>query len=308
MYVGLHAIVGYIVSLVVGPSKVTIFYAMRCMLGAFSAYSEAVFYTGVDSFFGADVSLVTFVFLLTSTGMFTASTSYLPSTFAMYCFMSAYGKWLVGHDTRAVFFSVLGVLLGWPFAAVAVVPMALNILWKRRLLSVIGWGISSVFVILVPMVEIDHYFYGKYVLAVLNIVKYNSAGGDSVLYGVEPWWFYLVNSFLNFNVIFILAVCFSVNDLFCYFEGNSWKAFDTICWWLVVDCIAIVAATQGGTIFIPHLSTDVPNWCTRPSPIPSCYQNDCKESTYIFGKFTPSIYQFACLDYSLIFCYIINLT
>jgi alpha-1,2-mannosyltransferase len=47
-------------------------------------------------------------------------------------------------------------------------------------------------------------YYGKPTFAAFNIVKYNiftSHGPD--LYGTEPWHFYFVNGFLNFNVVFI---------------------------------------------------------------------------------------------------------
>lgn len=54
---------------------------------------------------------------------------------------------------------------------------------------------------------IDSYFYGKLVIAPFNIVLYNiftSHGPD--LYGTEPWSFYLLNGFLNFNIVFILSL------------------------------------------------------------------------------------------------------
>lgn len=54
------------------------------------------------------------------------------------------------------------------------------------------------------MVRIDSLHYGKLVIAPFNLLIYNvfsSKGPD--LYGVEPWYFYLLNGFLNFNFIFI---------------------------------------------------------------------------------------------------------
>ena len=67
--------------------------------------------------------------------------------------------------------------------------------------------------------RIDSLYYGKLVLAPLNIVMYNvftSHGPD--LYGTEPWYFYLFNGFLNFNIIFICALVapFAVVSIFCY--------------------------------------------------------------------------------------------
>lgn len=62
-------------------------------------------------------------------------------------------------------------------------------------------------VLQVYQVAIDSYFYGKLVIAPLNIVFYNiftSHGPD--LYGTEHWSFYLLNGILNFNVVFILSM------------------------------------------------------------------------------------------------------
>ncbi len=65
---------------------------------------------------------------------------------------------------------------------------------------------------------VDLLYYQKWVLALLNILKYNAAGGDSVLFGVEPWYFYGVNAFLNFNVVFVLyLVAFPVCSQFAFF-------------------------------------------------------------------------------------------
>ncbi|XP_028322990.1 alpha-1,2-mannosyltransferase ALG9 isoform X2 [Gouania willdenowi] len=61
---------------------------------------------------------------------------------------------------------------------------------------------------LLPLVAIDSFFYGKMVIAPLNILLYNvftPHGPD--LYGTEPWHFYFVNGILNFNLVFALALC-----------------------------------------------------------------------------------------------------
>ena len=56
---------------------------------------------------------------------------------------------------------------------------------------------------LVTVVVTDSYYYRKLVTAPLNIVLYNIFifhGPD--LYGTESWYFYLINEFLNFSVVF----------------------------------------------------------------------------------------------------------
>ncbi|RUS68602.1 hypothetical protein EGW08_023636 [Elysia chlorotica] len=51
------------------------------------------------------------------------------------------------------------------------------------------------------------HFYGKLVVAPLNIVLYNVFSGHGPeLYGVEPLSFYFINGFLNFNFAFLLAL------------------------------------------------------------------------------------------------------
>ncbi len=61
---------------------------------------------------------------------------------------------------------------------------------------------------LVPSVLVDDYYYGKPVIAVWNLIRYNvfDPHHGSELYGVEEWPFYFINLFLNFNVTFVLSL------------------------------------------------------------------------------------------------------
>lgn len=57
------------------------------------------------------------------------------------------------------------------------------------------------------MVKIDSDYFGKLVIAPWNIIRYNvftSHGPD--IYGTEPFSFYFINGFLNFNFVFIAAL------------------------------------------------------------------------------------------------------
>ncbi|XP_066100547.1 alpha-1,2-mannosyltransferase ALG9 isoform X3 [Saccopteryx bilineata] len=87
-------------------------------------------------------------------------------------------------------------------------PIAFDLLvMKHRWKSFFHWSLVALILFLVPVVVIDSYYYGKLVIAPLNIVLYNvftPHGPD--LYGTEPWHFYLINGFLNFNVVFALAL------------------------------------------------------------------------------------------------------
>lgn len=97
---------------------------------------------------------------------------------------------------------------GWPFAALIGVPIAVDILiFKKQWQMFINWSVISAVGILTPQILVDSYFYGKPVLASLNIVLYNvftSHGPD--LYGTEPATFYLINGILNFNIVFPMAL------------------------------------------------------------------------------------------------------
>lgn len=65
----------------------------------------------------------------------------------------------------------------------------------------------SFFDLQLPMVKIDSSYFGRLVVAPFNIVYYNvftSHGPD--LYGTEPFHFYFVNLFLNFNLVFVAAL------------------------------------------------------------------------------------------------------
>lgn len=57
------------------------------------------------------------------------------------------------------------------------------------------------------MVAVDSSYYGRLVVAPLNLLTYNvfTSHGPN-LYGTEPWHFYFVNGFLNFNLAFPLAL------------------------------------------------------------------------------------------------------
>jgi alpha-1,2-mannosyltransferase len=56
---------------------------------------------------------------------------------------------------------------------------------------------------------VDTFFYSRSVFVAWNIIKYNvfpDAAKGPGLYGTEPWYFYIFNLILNFNVVFPLAL------------------------------------------------------------------------------------------------------
>ncbi|KAF9287841.1 mannosyltransferase [Mortierella alpina] len=159
--------------------------------------------------------------------------TFLPSTFAMYTTMLFFSQMLQcphrqsGKRTFwAIFWVGLGALLGWPFSAAVGLPFALEELlihsrsqsrkktvrfrdWRRmRLLRLLTSSIAVLGCVLVPIILIDRYYYKKLVVVPLNIVLYNVFGGDvgPDIFGTEPWWFYILNGLLNFNILFLAAI------------------------------------------------------------------------------------------------------
>lgn len=84
-------------------------------------------------------------------------------------------------------------------------PIAVDMLILKKKYRIFAqWSVISAIVILVPMTIIDSMHFGKIVIAPLNIIKYNIFSGTGPnLYGTEPYWFYLVNGFLNFNFVWV---------------------------------------------------------------------------------------------------------
>ncbi|KAJ8783377.1 hypothetical protein J1605_009251 [Eschrichtius robustus] len=158
--------------------------------------------------FGLHVSRMMLAFLVLSTGMFCSSSAFLPSSFCMYTTLIAMTGWYMDKTSFAVLGVAAGAILGWPFSAALGLPIAFDLLvMKHRWKSFFHWSLVALMIFLVPVVVIDSYYYGKLVIAPLNIVLYNvftPHGPD--LYGIEPWYFYLINGFLNFNVVFALAL------------------------------------------------------------------------------------------------------
>lgn len=99
------------------------------------------------------------------------------------------------------------MFVGWPFAALLSVPLAMDMLFIRKMYrDFVQWSVISAVVILVPMMLIDSSHYGRFVIAPWNIIRYNIFGGAGPnLYGTEPFSYYFINGFLNFNIIWVSA-------------------------------------------------------------------------------------------------------
>ncbi|KAM4651329.1 alpha-1,2-mannosyltransferase ALG9 isoform 1-T1 [Discoglossus pictus] len=207
-YLWLHALPAWFHANVLQTNKVLVFYFIRCFLAFLSCVCELYFYKAVCKKFGLHVGRLMLAFLVLSTGMFCSAAAYLPSSFCMYTTVIAMTGWYMDKVSVAVLGVAAGAIWGWPFSAVLGVPIAFDLLiLKQKWKSFINWSLVALIIFLVPLVAIDSYYYGKLVIAPLNIILYNvftPHGPD--LYGTEPWSFYFINGFLNFNVVFVMAL------------------------------------------------------------------------------------------------------
>ncbi|XP_077402409.1 alpha-1,2-mannosyltransferase ALG9 isoform X2 [Vanacampus margaritifer] len=207
-YLWLHALPACLHAHVLQTSKVLVFYFVRCVLAFCCCVCELYFYKAVCKKFGLHVGRLMLAFLVVSTGMFSSSAAFLPSSFCMYTTLVAMTGWFQDCTPLAIAGVAAGTIVGWPFSALIGVPIAFDLLViKKQWKSFITWSAVALLLLLGPLVAVDSFFYGKLVVTPLNILLYNvftPHGPD--LYGTEPWHFYFVNGALNFNLVFVLAL------------------------------------------------------------------------------------------------------
>ncbi|KAG9314095.1 glycosyltransferase family 22 protein [Chiua virens] len=206
------------------------FFAVRIFFAVLSTVCEAKFFRTVVEKINDRVGRYLFFILLFNAGMWNAATAFLPSSFAMYATTLAFAFVLepsTVQNTRRTLYATLsfasGAIVGWPFALALSLPFVVEELfvvsgdkvdlashanwmfarWRRLILA----GIVSA-LIFVPVIYIDSVAYGKWTIVPWNIVQYNVFGGSERgpdLYGTSPWYFYVLNLLLNFNIVFVLA-------------------------------------------------------------------------------------------------------
>ncbi|XP_063235032.1 alpha-1,2-mannosyltransferase ALG9 [Bacillus rossius redtenbacheri] len=207
-YLLLHVVPAWLYHRLLQPNRLLLFYFCRCLLGLLCACCEVYFYKSVCREFGVHIGRLMLAFMVFSAGMFISSTAFLPSTFSMYMCLLSMGAWYQRKYELAIFATALSVFLSWPFAALLGVPIAVDLLLRRKeYAKFLQWSAISAAVILLPMIKIDSSYYGRFVVAPFNILYYNvftSHGPD--LYGTEPFSFYFINGFINFNFVFVGAL------------------------------------------------------------------------------------------------------
>jgi alpha-1,2-mannosyltransferase len=239
-------------------SKMAVWFAVRAMLAVCCAVCEGVLYGAVYDTCrralnkrattswsaGVGVSTLPGVFaftMLTSAGMFGASTSLLPNSLSMYLYMLSFACWIRGRYGFAIALGASSALLGVPFSAILLVFMGFDVIISFGFVRALPWAFGATLACSGAQIVIDWVYYHKWLFAVFNIVFYNalSSETDSTLYGVEPWTFYAKNLFLNLNVVALVAPIAVIAMLL----RRSWKTLAIVASPFVWVCLMM---------YLPH--------------------------------------------------------
>uniref|UniRef100_A0AC34FDQ6 Mannosyltransferase n=1 Tax=Panagrolaimus sp. ES5 TaxID=591445 RepID=A0AC34FDQ6_9BILA len=248
LYIIFHYIPAYFLSFITADSKVALFYTFRILLGFFHAGAEFHLYNSVGQRLGYGIARLYFIINLLAVGTFYSG------FFAIFC-------------------TAVSALVGWPFAAVLGLPIVVEMLFIRRgeyIFKFIKHAFLSGISVLAVLYTVDSHYYGKTVIAPLNIVLYNvfSKHGPE-LYGVEPFTYYIKNLILNWNIapfLALLAVPLSLIAYIptcCTFDSKDNKITsqvirptNSIAYWYRFIPVALIALTAFVWSFIffsqPH--------------------------------------------------------
>jgi alpha-1,2-mannosyltransferase len=230
----------------------------------------------------AELLLILSVFLLFSTGMMHATTSFLPSSTWLAIWLLCAACYLNQRDHSFVILAVLGTLgTGWPFGCVSVVVPALHILIRQGYrsnsdcFSMAKWLQFVFFICLVAVLaqaavmRVDFPYYYSDVKSIAepalspssrsypswytfsttwNIFRYNAGSQSDSLYGVEPMSYYFKNLILNFNVVAPLGFL-AMPILFLLRQRRPTELTLSVHIWVV---LASVVPWLAVTFFRPH--------------------------------------------------------
>lgn len=211
-YVGIHAAILKVL-MVVGIKNDQLFWGLRIFLAIFEAWTESRLVNVLSRHFNSNTAALYVAISAPATGMFHASVSYLPSSFAMYFTTLATAYFLDKPVLNVVKYFVLvavGGLLGWPFSLIVALPFGIyytfNVGIGVRWLRAAAASACIIGSILLLIITVDSLVFQKFAVVPFNIVAYNvlfadaEAGPD--IFGTEPWSYYILNGLLNFNFIF----------------------------------------------------------------------------------------------------------
>lgn len=196
-------------------SKASVFLLVRGLLATFCFLGEFYAYKAIGKKFSIGTGRVFLIFTMFSSGVFQASPAFLPSSFCMTLTYFTIGAFLNEKWTLGIFCVAFSTLVGWPFVAVLGLPLVVFMLYVKDLKF--EFIVSSLLIgstIALVQFLTDSYYFGRPVVASLNIVLYNVLSGPGPsLYGEESIMFYIKNLILNWNIVIFVVfagVVFSV--------------------------------------------------------------------------------------------------
>merc|ERR1719421_949651 len=185
--------------------KVLAFRGLKAALGLCCGLAEVRLAEATRRTLGQNAGRLVFYALAGQAGLALASSTFLPGTFAAVALAFASAEVLEGRRRAVAVFAAVGLVVGWPVAGVAAAPLAawtaLNSAGAGRLVEDASFAVKVAGGILVVATVFDSLLYGRFVSPQLSFLRYNvGGGGQSSLYGTEPFWWYLLNGFLQLNI------------------------------------------------------------------------------------------------------------
>ncbi|XP_055636364.1 alpha-1,2-mannosyltransferase ALG9 isoform X1 [Toxorhynchites rutilus septentrionalis] len=235
-YLLLHAVPSFLLKTILDVDAIIAFYATRCMLAVICSVMETILFKVISQCFGNKIASWWLTFQLISPGLFISGTALLPSSFSMYLTMALHSAWWSKKIKLPIFLTVVSTFVGWPFAAITSLAFVYDILINRRFYKTfVYWSLLCALCVGMLLLIVDSFFYGKITFPPINIVLYNiftTHGPD--LFGVESHFFYFVNLFLNFNLIWIFAFLYPLimvaYSILSHFTTLHDRQFWTDCW------------------------------------------------------------------------------
>ncbi|CAI5954829.1 unnamed protein product [Closterium sp. NIES-65] len=176
---------------------------------------------------GERVGVCGLLLLCFCSGNFLASTTFLPSTFSMYAITWATSLTIQGRPAAATAAAAAGVLLGWPFAGLAALPLVLHGMITGGFVKVVASGAITTVLVSGLSLCFDRLYYGQWTSSVFNLIRYNVFGGGdgagSTLYGVEGPLFYLRNGLNNFSLALPLGLILPLLLLIACFASSPFR-------------------------------------------------------------------------------------
>ncbi len=129
-YIVPHSLVLRLASLLPLTSKSSEFYILRLVLGLVCAVCELRLFSVLRKTVGVRVSMLFVLVVVTSPGLFHASSAFLPSSFTMCTTMLGIASFMDAPSrksiVRGIVWFALGAIYGWPFSALLIVPFAVD--------------------------------------------------------------------------------------------------------------------------------------------------------------------------------------